>query len=200
MFLYAVLVTAAAFLTACGSTSKATKANNDLRERNLALEREVEAMREELALRVDEIDTLEQRIDTQAKVTGAKLPAATRIRIAGLSGAVDEDGDGIDDVVRLYVRPTDQQGRFLVVAGRLVAQVVMIAPDGARELVRTTLEPDAFDKAYRSGITGTHYAVELKLPSPLPDGLAEVTAKVTFTDAATGAQLSDQKAMSVDSK
>ncbi len=173
--------------------------NDQLRRDNMELRQQIQELEQAVALRVAEVERLQQQPGrTPVAVEGAKVPHVTAVRFDRYSGAIDTDGNGTDDIVRLYVRTLDEQGRFIPAAGRAVVQAVLIKPGGITELLNEkTYDPQAFDAAYRSGLTGTHYTLELALPSPLPPDADQATVKLTFTDAATGASLTHEMPVSI---
>jgi len=165
--------------------------NDDLRRQNLELRQKVDDLQKQIELRLAQIDTLNSSRSsaTQPGLEGADVPHAVKLELGRYTGTVDTNGDGIDDTLRIYLKTLDQQGRFLPAAGRAVVQLVAIAPGTAPTLIaEKTFDPQEFDAAYRSGMTGTHYTIEVPLPAKPPAGQA--TAKLTFTDAATHATLS----------
>ncbi len=171
---------------------------DDLRKENLALTRQVAELEQALQDRQAHIGTLEQQLRGAQPVEGADVPRAVAISFDRFSGAVDTNSDTRDAVIRLYVRPRDQQGRFLPVSGTASLQAVAIRPQQEPVVVaRQQLTTAQWDGAYRSGVTGTHYTLELPLPASLPRGVKELTVQVTLTDGATGVELSHQSVMAV---
>lgn len=177
--------------------------NDRLREENLKLSREVEELQAQLDLRLGEIATLRQQSQvaaTQPALQGAQPPVLAKLALDRLSGPVDTDGDGQNDLIRIYLTPLDQQGRLLPVAGAAHLQAVAIPAEGEPFVVADRqYDAKAFDDAWRSNFTGSHYTLELSLPNPLPQEVGELTVKITLTEAA-GATLSTQKAFKVDSR
>lgn len=171
--------------------------NDRLREENLKLSREVEKLQAQLELRVGEIATLRQQSQaatTQPALEGAQPPVLAKLVIGRLSGPVDTDGDGRNDLIRVYLSPLDQQGRLLPTAGAAQLQAVAIPAEGEPFVVADRqYDAKAFDAAWRSNFTGSHYTLELPLPSQPPQGVSELTVKVTLTEATTGATLSVQR-------
>ncbi len=163
--------------------------NEELRGRIRALERQRDHL-------LGQVRTLEQRLDRRAhlpEVSPGEIPAAARIAFARHSGALDSSGDGRDDTLRLYVQTFDQKGRFIPIVGRADLQAVALRPGQDPLLVlERTWEPPDFSRAYRSGLTGTHYTLEAPLPDDLPEAITELTVNLTVTDAATGAELRRQ--------
>lgn len=175
-------------------------AADEVRAENLELKKQVDELNTKLELRAGEIDALRQRgTDNGVAMPGANVPMLSKIEFGRYSGAVDDNNDGRDDTVRVYVRTLDQRGRFLPVAGRGVLQVALIQPDAEpRVLAETAYDPAAWDAAYRAGITGTHYTLEVAMPDDLLEETIEATTKLTFTQADTGIELSTQSATRID--
>ena len=194
------------FCTACAGPdpAKISAENDRLRRQNLDLTRKTDELEKKVGLLEAQIDTLAQRLQTKAGLEGvaaADLPTAVKIEFDRYSGAYDTDGDGAADTLRVYVQTLDQRGRFVPVAGRAVLQAVAITPDPPPVVLASRVfAPAEFDDAYRSGFTGTHYTLEAKLPSPMPQGVREATVKVSVTDAATGAVLTGQQVMKLEGK
>lgn len=183
-------------MASCGPSSNTlSRQNDELRRQNLDLQRQVEQLQEKIRLREGQVAAMEQQIQSPTPVPGADVPQLAAIDFARYTGAIDTDGDGRTDTVRAYIKTVDQEGRFLPVAGRAVAQVIASAPhEEPRRLAEKTFEPAAFAKSYRSGITGTHYTLDVPLPADTGESgaLGNVTLEITFTDARSGATFTRQ--------
>ncbi len=171
--------------------------NDRLRAEVQKLQQEKAELQQKLDLRLGELETLRhQQASGSATqpMPGAEPPTLAKLQFGRYSGGVDNDDNGVDDLIRVYLRPLDQQGRLLPVAGRATVQVVAIPDEGEPHmLAERTYSAKQFNDAWRSGFTGQHYTLEVKLPSNLPENLEQVTVKVSFTQAQTGAHLSEQK-------
>lgn len=195
--LLVVLAAVAGCTTRVGGGTNYLNENDRLRSDNLALEREVEELRKRIERRVQELRILEQQT-TPPAVEGADVPRAVELEIGRLSGGVDTDRDASDDVVRVYLRTLDQEGRFLPVSGRATMQVVRLrANQPPQQVASTEVGPSELKQAYRSGLTGTHYSIELPLPGDLPADDTELTVHATLLDAATGAELEAQRSVKI---
>lgn len=197
-----VLLASLSVLPSCslGGPKNFENENDRLRAENLTLQRQVEELREKAALRAGELEALQQQGGAAAPIDGASPPTVAGIKLDRYTSAVDTDNDGADDAVRIYLRPVDRDGRLLVSAARVTVQVVSIREGRPPSTVaERTFTPPEFDAAYRSGFAGTHYTLELQLPSPLPDeAVGPGTIQVTFTDAATGATFTEQRATTIE--
>jgi hypothetical protein len=185
------------FLSGCGARNF-ENINDELRAERMQLQREVNRLQQQLQLREDELRAARAQMDQSPAIEGAEAPRLSRITADRLSGAIDRNGDGSDDAVRLYLRTLDGRGRFMPTSGRAIVQIVAIRPGEApRVLAEQTFDPATFDAAYRSGFTGTHYSLEVPLPDDLPSGRHEATARVTFTEGATGVEHDTQRPISI---
>lgn len=187
-------LSAAVALPGCGVRNFENE-NDRLRAVNLKLERELDELQTQLQLRTREIEAARQQLSGETQpIDGAHPPQVTTLALDRYTGAVDSDGDGIDDVVRIYVRPLDGQGRFLPVAGQVTVRLVTITEtDPPAVLAERTYSPAQWDQAYRTGFTGTHYTLEIELPQPLPDAITQATLHVTLTEGVTGVKLTQQR-------
>ena len=190
-------------LTSCSGPKNFLNSNDDLRRENLALKRKAEELQKLLDQRLKQIEAMEQSPGpaTKPAVTGVRpmdLPRVVDVSFDSFTGTIDTNSDDIDDTLRLYVLTLDQLGRFLPVAGKATVQVVYIPEEGAPiEVIHWNYDPAALNAAYRTGIGGTHYTLEMPLPDTLPKGKSSVTVKLTFTDATTGTTLSHEQTIPV---
>jgi hypothetical protein len=187
-------------LVGCGGRNYLNE-NDKLRSDNLALRQTVQELEESLRLRVAQVDSLQQAQGLRSRAEGAAasdLPRVVKVGLGRLSGAVDTDGDGHADLLRLYVLTNDQQGRFIPAIGPATVQAVAIEPgEPPRVLAERSFTPKEFVRAYRTGLMGTHFTLELPLPAALPEGVETATVKIVFTDASTGARLSCEEVVTV---
>lgn len=179
-------------LTGCGPRNFKND-NDQLRAERLELQRRVADLEQQLQQRSGELEAVRA-----AQANGVALPAGTpvfsTIKLDRYTGPIDKDGDGRDDLLRLYIRTLDQRGRMMPVTARADVQMVQLIEGQPPKLYReTTFEPDDFDAAYRTSFTGTHYTLELPLDDEAP---ADLTVRVTITDI-TGISHSAQQAFNV---
>ncbi|MCC6680104.1 MAG: hypothetical protein IT445_04285 [Phycisphaeraceae bacterium] len=181
-------------LSGCGP--KNFKNDNDqLRAERLELQRRVAELEQQLQQRSGEIAAL-RAVQTNGaeSLPGAGAPVFSMIKLDRYTGPIDSDGNGRDDSLRLYVRTLDQLGRMMPVSARANVQMVELSEGQPPKLYQEKVfEPNDFDAAYRTGLTGTHYTLELSLP---PEAPAELTVKVTVTDL-TGITHSAQQAFHI---
>lgn len=178
-------------LCGCRVGGGSLEAENDRlrRERHELLEEMavLRAERDELRAKTRELVLL-HRSDFDLQVLDA-IPRVASIEIDGLSGLVPAQ-PGVDvRAVRVHVRPLDGRRRFTQAVGVLTVSCELIPPPGLDVPARTvarTLSPAELRDAYRSGIAGTHYTVELPLSVPASDRRGTLLLRAELRDALTG--------------
>jgi len=219
-----LLLVLGAALSGCrlgGDSKSYVNENDELRRANLDLQRQMQATQKQIGLLEGELSAHQQRAKGASPIEGALSPVLSGLDLMRYSGPVDRDGDGADDGVQLYLRPMDQRGRMLVVAGRVDVQVLRV--DGTSEpvvLAQRTFGPAELDAAYRTGLTGDHYSFELALgrgasvKAPGAEGIlivhlgaaatsgktsgAAVTLVATLTESGTGVTVTAQSAFTLE--
>ena len=155
-----------------------------LKEKNLAQSRLVQQ-------RDEQIRSLSQQIRRLTELPQPRrldlLPRVQRIELASLSGGYDDNDDGIDEGVVLYLRPIDQDGDTIKAAGTL--RVVLTDPttDGDRMVVgEVDLGLEVLRKAWY-GRLSSHFTVRIPWSggAELPPSRT-VLAYVQFTEYLTG--------------
>jgi hypothetical protein len=80
--------------------------------------------------------------------------------------------------------------------GRLSATAAVLPLDAdAVTLGRVTLDPLQLRDAYRSGLTGTHYTVQIPIAVPPGQRDATATVKLEFVDGQTGQTRSAERSI-----
>lgn len=202
----AVGIVSAALLSACsvGGSKSMAKANDDLRRRVIALEDEKKALEQtnaELLAKVAELS--KDRGPALPEDVLAAMPRPTSISVSGLGTWLDpSDISKPAASVHVSVSVLDGRGRSMQGVGTLRIEVLVLplgativhdsgerAPrNGATPLrtARAELGPTAMREAYREGLFGASYAVDLPMESPLPERKAAVVVRASFADAVTG--------------
>ena len=181
-------------LTACtvrvGGDGKTPQQHNDeLRRDNQQLRKQVDETQQRIAGLQQELQTyrLQAQQDPdhpKPDMPDAVVPVLTGLEFARYTGPVDTDRDGLDDTLRLYLRPTDQKNRFRVVAGQVNVQLTRLAPEQPPQvLLERTFSPTQLDEAYRTGFTGDYYHLDLPLDPETFGQVQTITALVTLTPA-----------------
>lgn len=191
----ATLLTLAALLPAC-SSARIAKENDRLREENQLLKTQVDtltATNAELSAKLKELaEKPTAPMDADAL---AALPRVASIEIANLTGFYPGDREKPATSIHIYLRPLDGRQRFTQAVGTIAAEAFLFTDtvgieeqSGAtpRAQLARRLSPIDVREAYRSGLTGTHYEIELHLDKPLKDRNVSILVRAEFTDALTG--------------
>lgn len=180
--LLAIITISLSGMIGCQNGSKSFVNENDrLRREVMNLTEQVESL------------TAEQRRLTTALANATATPAGipegmtpprlSEVTLGNHSGGIDTDGDGRDDSVRLYVQPTDQRGRMITIIATAEVTITHTHPGSASTTLATAkIDAPTLDQAYRSGLTGTHYTLEIPLTSLPPAGTRRITAHLQLTD------------------
>lgn len=199
----AVALSLAPGCTAGGSKS-ASQANDDLRRRVMALEdqkKTLEQTNAELLAKVAELSK-DRGLGMPAEVLAA-MPRCASISISDLGTWLDPADVGKPATsAHVSVAALDGRGRSMQGVGTLRVEVLVlpagatmvndagqrIAKDGAAALraAKAELGPAALREAYREGLFGASYVVDLAI-EPLAERNAAVLVRATFADAITGA-------------
>jgi len=178
------LCAAAAFASA-GCRSNFSTPDDELRAQVLDLTRENDRLRDRNAELEADLAAARRAPGDVTAETHAATPRIARIELSRLSHATDEDADGSADTLTMYVVPRDGRGRFVQMVGTLAINVSILPADAdARTLERITLTPADLRNAYRSGLTGTHYTVDIPITPPSAATVLDV--RVTYEDGHTG--------------
>lgn len=186
-----------------GGYSKPERENDSLRAR-------VKDLGEQLALATAERDELRVKLrntivetsGVEAAEVAAATPRIVALEIDPFSGYVPADAKEAATGVVAYVRTLDGRRRFTQGVGTLTIEVWSAEAanrSSGEALSRITLTPLQLREAYRSSLTGTHYAVELLLPRPMARGEGTLDTNIlraTYIDAATGETVRGEYALS----
>lgn len=191
----AALLSIAAFLPAC-SSARIAKENDRLREENQSLKTQVDSLtatNAELSAKLKELaEKPTAPMDADAL---AALPRVASIEVANLTGFYPGDREKPATSIHIYLRPLDGRQRFTQAVGAIAAEAFLFTDtvgieeqSGAmpRAQLARRLSPIEVREAYRSGLTGTHYEIELPLDKPLKDRNVSILVRAEFTDALTG--------------
>lgn len=166
-----------------GGTSDRTRIQ-ELSDQVATQSRTIEMQREQ----IDDLSTRLQRV--QAMSPNQKLdllPHVTSVRLATLSGGYDDNHDGIDDGIVLYISPVDQEGDVIKAAASVQVRLLDLSAQGDGQAVgQTSLDANQM-KPLWFGKLGAHYTVKI----PWSGGrnrppAASITAVVSFQDYLTG--------------
>ena len=192
-------VMSSVLIPAC--SSRVAIENDRLRLENQSLKSQVEslsAINAELAAKLNESSAA--RLAPMDADVLAALPRVASIEFDTLTGFFPGDRAKPATSVHVFVRPLDGRRRFVQAVGTFAVEAMIVpeevgTDDGTMgtateasprvQLVRR-LTPGEVREAYRSGLTGTHYEIELPLDAPLKERGATILVRAEFTDAVTG--------------
>lgn len=160
------------------------------RRANAELRTTIHQLQQELGETRLQVSELESQLREKADLEGgdaqlrANTPRVAAITLSSLSGMRRED-DGVP-TIELYVSATDGRGRPLQLVGTLDAVVRYLPVKGEeRVLGRASLGMPEVRDAWRRGLGGVSYLVEIPLDQPIPASAKTLHAQVTHTDART---------------
>ena len=172
------------------------------REReNIELRDRLAARNEELTARQERIDGLEQQVNglqDRGELEVTKLPHASGIRFARLTGGHDYDGAPGDDGITVYLQPVDADGHVIKAAGSITIDLFDLAnPDGTQRIVTRRLNVDQTRKAWSDGLWTRHYTIDCPWPEERLPAHREITVRATFTDYLTGKAWTTQQVVTI---
>ncbi len=182
------------FLTGCrfGAGRDVEAVNDELRRENLDLKQQVETLtrdRDDLRLKME--GEAQARLGALNPDVLAALPVCTGLEVEKLSGLEPADRSAAATGVVVYLRPYDSRDRVVQIVGTLDVEAAWL-PGGAgkgeapRTIARARLSPAQLREAYRSGLMGSGYTVELPLEAPIADRAGTLVIRAEFADALTG--------------
>lgn len=182
-----------------GGCASPSKANIELRKQNADLRSEIESLR-----RLREADQATIRALESAQPTVERLPAERLamlftthgIALGRLTGGLDQDPDQPGhEALRVVVTPQDEAGHSLKAAGSFVIEAFDLALNGDSRIGQWQFDlTDARQRWYGAGLM---YGYVFELPWQRRPEHAELTIKVSFTDALTGRTYTVQKVVTV---
>jgi len=128
-----------------------------------------------------------------------KMPHADRIEIERLSGGYDDDRDGIDEGVAVYIYVYDQHGGTLRAAGSATVTLVDLSnPADAKVVGELKYTADELAKHWYGAFMTSHYTLKVPWSGNAKRPPAKnITVMVAFTDLLTGRALEAQRLVTV---
>jgi len=193
----ASLVIASAVLTACGPNYSAV--NNRLRAENMAKDKEISSLNDQVATQDATIKSQQAVLDKQSPPLQtlpsdrlADMFTVAKVEILPATDSSDLlEGDNKLKGFRVYFRTLTQDRMVYPSTGTLTIEAFELppAPTPPVRLGTWTFSPADMKKNWYDGLGLRHFAFNCPW-SALP-GHADVTFKVTFTDALTGVTFED---------
>ena len=188
-------VAIASVIAGCTATVVPPDGLDDARVRAMELERrvaELESRNAELTAQLSAARDAEIAPPGPAGPDAEVREATPRlVSLASGGGSVDwagsRSGGARPATVHLAIEPRDGRSRAIQVAGRCEVTVALVDPTGsARTLGHRAYGPLELRDAWRAGLMGSHYAIEV--PVSVPEGLPRGpwSLSVAVTDGWTG--------------
>src|SRR5687768_7991027 len=193
-----VVIIATALVSGCGSPNvasiKVRRENQDLRNKVAELERREQA-------HLAQIRAMESNATTVPSLPTERLNTLFTthgLRFGRLTGAADLDPKSPgNDGLKIYVVPTDGQGQPIKAAGSFVVEAFDLAKGENNHLGRWEYPLDQAAKNWFGQAMLYTYVLPASWQQQRPEH-EDVTIRVTFTDALTGRQFSEQKVVKAD--
>jgi len=156
----------------------------------------------QIEMQRSEIDDLSQRLQRVQQMSPEQklelLPHVVRVQLASLSGGFDDNRDGIDDGIVLYLAPVDQEGDVIKTAGSVQVRLLDLAAPPERQAVGSvSLDAKAL-REHWFGKLGSHYSIKVSWADHAQRPPAKtITALLSFQDYLTGQVFSVQQAFDV---
>lgn len=121
------------------------------------------------------------------------------IEIERLSGGFDDNGDGIDEGIRVHLRLFDQHGETMRATGSVQVKLLdLAAPSGQRDLGQIELTPPQLNALWFGRFLTKHYTVKVFWPAGVSSPRHErITVVVVFTDLLSGRSFDAQRVVEV---
>lgn len=140
---------------------------------------------EQLAVQAKRIQELQGATAEQAI---ENLVHVDKIEIERLSGGYDDDHDGIDEGVVVYLRLLDKEGDAIKAAGSARVRLLDLSrPDGSHTVGEVALEAAALRPMWFGRLMTYHYTIKVPWSGGSePLGARTVTVRVEFTELLSG--------------
>jgi hypothetical protein len=190
------LMVLAALLAGCADQTpdkliKCQNENIELKDRNEKLHKDLVAAEQTIRQQDQQIKNLEKlgpaRIDQLTHVDHIDLDRQTL--------GYDENHDGYDDGIAIYLRPIDSAGHTVKVAGSLRVKLFQLDGDEPKLIGQCDFPADALSKDWAGRLWTNHYAV--RCPFKTQPTTANITAQVEFTELLTGKPFLAQKLIEI---
>lgn len=175
-----------------GGNRDVEKVNDELRRENLDLKKQIETLtRDRDDLRAKLAEESQARLGALKPEVLEALPVCAGLEIEKLSGLEPAERTVPATGVVAYLRPVDARGRVVQIVGTMDVEATWLAGgagkgESPRTIARARLSPAELREAYRSGMMGSGYTVELPLDQPIADRAGTLVIRAEFADALTG--------------
>lgn len=187
----------AVMLAGCGGGSDPVLWNDidRLKAENTELSLQVQRLEEEKSRLSGQVATLSGLDET---VRLRDLDTLEKIRLGKRTGFYDQDEDGSNDTLTVYIEPLDTSQDYVKAAGLVEVQLwnLNAAPDAAK-LASWSLAPEDLKEHWGGHIFASYYRLTFPVVDILTGQETELTVRVQFTDLLSGKTVGDQKTISI---
>lgn len=174
-------------------------------DRVLALRRENTELTQRLEQASSELADLRQSVDAKdqeiLKLQGFSdqrrgyLAAVQWIVLDRLTGGIDEDHDGYDDGVVVYLTPIDEDGHAVKVPGQVSIKVFDLNGTEPLLLGDVDIDPGELRKSWHGRFWTDHYTI--RCPFRVRPTHTPITVRAAFVDMMTGREFTAQRTCQV---
>ena len=163
----------------------------------------VEAQQRLLIAKDEQIEDQSARIQELQGLTGERsierLVHVAKIDLSSLTGGYDDNRDGVDDGVVVYLVLTDQDGDTIKAAGSCEVRLLDLNNPSATQLVgEAKLGPEELRKTWYGRFMTSHYTIKVPWAGGAPHPAHKtITILVRFTDLLSGQTFETQRAVDV---
>jgi hypothetical protein len=165
---------------------------------NIALKERNEKLHKELISAQQTIRQQDQQIKNLEKLGPARIEELTRVDHIDLdrqTGGYDENHDGYDDGVAVFLRPLDAKGHTIKAAGSLRVKLFQLDGDEPKILGQCKFNAKEMDSKWVGRFWTNHYSV--RCPFKTRPTSTHITAQVEFTELLTGKPFVAQKLIDI---
>lgn len=172
-------------------------ADAQLRRENVRLAGRAADLEQRLAASQEAIERLERELDEArglSELDRSALILPARVELVRLTGGEDYDGEPGDDGVTVHLRPLDEQGDALKVAGDVRIELFDLAAGGQR-IGLCEVSAAELPERWLGALMTDHYTI--RCPFDRAPSSPEVTVRVTFVDYLSKRSLTAQQVVEV---
>jgi len=171
---------------------------------------EIQALRDKIETQQRKLVAKDEQVQAQASLiqelqglTGPRsldrLVHVSRIELERLTGGYDDDHDGVDEGVVVYLRLIDQDGDTIKAAGGVQIRLIDLAkPEGSQLVGHVELSPAALHPMWFGRLMTSHYTIRVPWSGDAERAEHEsITVHVRFTDLLSGQSFEAQEVVEV---
>ena len=177
-------------LVLAGGCEDVLRSDNSMRTELSELRTESAQLQQQNIEQREQIDKLQERMTQLRGFDEGRLEhlvRAEKIEFGRFSRAYDDDKDGVDDGVVIYLLVRDQQGDVIKAAGEVEIEVWdLAAEEGEQQLGQWRFDFETLGKYWLSGALADHYKFKSAWQAGKKPTHANLTVKLVFKDALEG--------------